>query len=84
MYSEEEKKKDFEFFKSINSRFYQDNGHCFVAIKNQSIIDHNASPTELIASMVNKGHEVGSYILQECRGLESDFTNTVMRLMINA
>lgn len=84
MYCEEDRKKDFEYFKSINVVFCQKNGPCFVAVRNQSVIDHDVSISKLLGKMTKRGYEVGTYLVQGCNGSESDYINTVMMLMINA
>ncbi len=83
-YTESEKKRDFDYFKEINIPFYEENGHKFVAIKNQKILDQSDNIIDLINSMSKKGYEVGTYLAQECNGVKSDYVNTVMRLVINA
>lgn len=83
-YTEEEKEKDFEYFKSINISFYEKNGHNFLAIKNQEVISFNSSIEKLIEDMTAKGYEIGDYLIQECKGSEYDYTNVIMRLMVNA
>lgn len=83
MYSENEKMLDFEYFKSINISFFNENGHNFLAIKDKKIISFNKNIADLISEMKQKGYEIGTYLLQECKGNESDYTNVVMRLMLN-
>lgn len=81
-YTENEKTKDFNFFKSINQDFFSKNGHKFLAIKNQSVVDNAETVQDLINKMNNKSFSVGSYLIQECTGDNSAFTTTVMSLMI--
>lgn len=83
-YTESEKEKDFNYFKTINIPFYEKNGHKFLAIKNQTIIEQEDNILDLINIMEHKGYAVGTYLIQECKGTELDYTNTVMRLIINA
>lgn len=83
-YTDEEKLIDFNYFKSINISFFEKYGHKFIAVKKQKILDFDDSITNLISKMTSKGYSVGSYLIQECKGTELDYTNTVMRLMINA
>ena len=82
VYTENEKTKDFNFFKSINQDFFSKNGHKFLAIKNQSVVDNAETVQDLINKMNNKSFSVGSYLIQECTGDNSAFTTTVMSLMI--
>ena len=83
-YTEEEKEKDFDYFKSINISFFEKHGHSFLAIKNQEVISYCNAIDELIKDMSTKGYEVGDYLIQECKGSEYDYTNVIMRLMVNA
>ena len=83
-YSDKEKSKDFDFFKSQNISFFNEHGYQFLAIKNQKIIDFKESVTDLISSMAEKGFDMGSYLIQECKGLDTDTTNVIMRLRITA
>ena len=82
VYTEEEKSKDFAFFKSINQDYFSKNGHKFLAIKNQSVIDAADSVRELIEKLNNKSVSVGTYLIQECTGDNSAYTTVVMRLML--
>ncbi len=81
-YTDEQKEKDFNYFKKINDSFYSKNGHSFLAIKNEEIIDSGKTVNELMEKMNKKSYPVGSYIIQECTGDESSYTNVVMRLCI--
>ena len=81
-YTEKDKEKDFQFFKDINKGFYSENGHKFLAIRNQEILDNADTVNDLIDRMNGKSLAVGNYLIQECTGDDSAFTNTVMRLMI--
>lgn len=83
-YTEEEKERDFEYFKSINISFFERNGHNFLAIRNREVILFNTSIEQLINDMIQKGYDPGSYLIQECKGSEYDYTNVIMRLMVNA
>ena len=82
MYTEEEKIKDFDFFKNINKDFFSQNGHKYLAIKNQSVVDSANDIPSLIQKMSEKAMDVGNYLIQECTGDNSAFTTIVMRLMI--
>lgn len=82
VYTEQEKEKDFEFFKSINKSFFSENGHKYLAIKNESVIDTADSVQDLINKMNEKSISVGTYLIQECTGDDSAFTTTIMRLIV--
>lgn len=81
-YNDSQKEKDFAFFKSVNNSFYSKNGHSFLAIKNEQILDYADSVNALIEKMNKKGFSIGNYLIQECTGDESAYTNIVMRLLI--
>ena len=81
-YTEIQKEKDFNYFKSINNSFYSEHGHSFLAIKNSKVIDFASSVPELIEKMNNQSFVIGTYLIQECTGDESACTNVVMRLVI--
>ncbi len=82
-YSDAEKTKDFAFFKNINKDFFEKNGHKFLAIKNESVVDEADEIPELINKMNAKSYEIGSYLIQECTGDESAFKTTVMKLLLS-
>lgn len=81
-YTEEQKQKDFNYFKTINSSFYSEHGHSYLAIKNENIVDFSDSVPKLIEKMDLKNIKVGNYLIQECTGIESAYMNSVMRLKI--
>ena len=82
LYSENEKSKDFDYFKEINKDYFSENGHKFLAIKNQSIMESADSVIDLINKMNEKSFSVGTYLIQECTGDENAYTTTVMRLVM--
>lgn len=82
VYTEAEKTKDFDYFKSINQDFFAKNGHKFLAIKNQSILDTAEAIQDLIDRLNQRSIAVGTYLIQECTGDNSAYTTTVMRLML--
>lgn len=83
IYTEAEKTQDFDYFKSINSDYFSEHGHKFLAIKDKSILDNADTISELIEKMNKKNMELGTYLLQECKGDSSSFTTTVMKFLIN-
>ena len=82
VYSEDEKAKDFNFFKKINKEYFEKNGHKFLAIKKESVIDAADEIPELISKMNEKMYEIGSYLIQECTGNDSAFKTVVMKLLL--
>lgn len=83
MYTDDDRKKDFDYFIKNYQHFYKEYGHCFLAIKNEEVLDHKSTIQELIDS-VNDRAKIGDYIIQECNGDESAYTASIMRLMIHA
>ena len=82
MYTDKERKEDFEYFVENYQNFYKEYGHTFLAIKNKSVLgSYNAVQDAL--SDLSPTHELGTYIIQECTGDESAYRTTIMRLIIN-
>lgn len=83
MYTDIQRKNDFDYFVEHYKDFYDQYGHCFLGIKDGSVLAHAQSISELIAEL-NPHYEFGSYIIQECKEDESAFKSQIMRLMIHA
>ncbi len=81
-YNEEERSRDFEFFKDINQDFFSKNGHKFIGIRNGQIIESADDIPELVKKMNEKSYELGSYLLQECTGEESAYKTKIMKLLM--
>lgn len=81
-YTEEERSKDFEFFKNINQDFFSKNGHKFIGIRNSQVIESADDIPELVKKMNEKSFELGSYLLQECTGDESAYKTKIMKLLM--
>lgn len=81
-YNDNDRKRDFDYFKSNCNIFYKEYGHKFLAIKNQEVLGAYDSVPEAIKSL-SELHELGSYIIQECAEDESAYRTTIMRLIIN-
>ena len=71
-YGETERKKDFEYF----IEHYQELYHKFIAIKNKTVLGVYNSE---IAAMddISKQYPLGTFIIQECNGDESGYTNYI-------
>ncbi len=76
MYTEKERKEDFHYFISHYQELFDEYGHKFFAIKNSKIL--GVFDTELEAlTEVSKTYPVGTFIVQECNGNESGYTNYI-------
>lgn len=82
-YTQQQKSKDFDFFKKNNLDFFKKYGHKYIAIKDQSVIGTAEDVQMLIAILADK-HPVGTYIIQECTGDDTGYTLKAMRFIINA
>lgn len=75
-YTDLERKKDFDFFISNYDELYKKYGHKFIAIQFEQII--GVYETEIAAiEDVTKSHPLGTFIVQECNGDESGYTNYI-------
>lgn len=76
MYTEKERKEDFDYFVKHYQELYNEYGHKFIAIKNSKIL--GVFDTELDAiTEVSKEYSIGTFIVQECNGNESGYTNYI-------
>lgn len=75
-YSDINRKDDFEWFLKEYDNLYKKYGHKFIAIKNQEIIgvfdDKN-----IALDITSEKHKLGTFIVQECNGDESGYTNYI-------
>lgn len=81
VYTDKDRKIDFDFFIKNYQDLYRQYGHTFLAIKNEQVIGTYNSVTEAISDLA-PNYAVGSYIIQECTGDESAYRTTIMRLII--
>jgi hypothetical protein len=76
VYGEKERKQDFDFFIQNYQELYNRYGHKFLAIKNQEILGSYDTELEAITN-TEKQYPLGSFIVQECNGDESGYTNYI-------
>ncbi len=81
-YTEDNRKRDFDFFLENYQDFYNEYGHKFLAIKNQEVLGAYDSVSDAVKDL-SDNHEYGTYIIQECTGDDSAYRTTIMRLIIN-
>lgn len=75
-YTDTDRKKDFNYFIEHYQEFYREYGHKFIAIKNEQVL--GAYETEAMAiDETAKNYPFGTFIVQECNGDETGYTNFV-------
>ncbi len=75
-YGAKERKSDFDYFVNHYQELFDKYGHKFIAIKNNTIL--GSYDTELDAiNEVSKKYPLGTFIVQECNGNESGYTNYI-------
>ncbi len=75
-YGEIERSNDFNYFIKCYQELYKQYGHKFIAIRNKKIL--GSYDTELKAiNEVSKTYPLGTFIVQECNGDESGYTNYI-------
>lgn len=71
-----QRKRDFDYFVENYQYLFQKYGHKFLAIKNKTIL--GSYDTELDAiKETSKTFPLGTFIVQECNGNESGYTNYI-------
>ena len=75
-YGEKERQTDFYFFIAHYSEFYEKYGHKFIAIQNQTVLGVFDDEINAIQETSQK-YPLGSFIVQECNGDESGYTNYI-------
>lgn len=75
-YSNIDRKNDFDFFLNHYEDFYEKYGYCYIAIRFGEILGVYKSIQEAIDILSNQ-YELGEYIIQECNGDESGYTNYI-------
>ena len=75
-YTDTDRKNDFDFFLSQYDDLYKKYGHCCIAIRFKEILGIYKSIPEAINVLSNQ-YDLGEYIVQECNGDESGYTNYI-------
>ncbi len=75
-YTDKERKEDFDFFLEHYQELFEKYGHCFISIKNKTIIGVFHTEKEAI-DITSSEYELGEFIVQECNGDESGYTNYI-------
>lgn len=75
-YSDESRKEDFSFFVENYDKFYEEYGKCFITIRNKKVLGIFRTEEEAI-DITSSKYEIGEFIVQECNGDESGYTNYI-------
>ncbi len=75
-YGENERMSDFNYFIEHYDELYEKYGHKFIAIKNHEILG-TYDDLESAINVTSIDHPLGTYIVQECNGDESGYTNYI-------
>lgn len=75
-YTDNDRKKDFDFFLSNYDDFYERYGNCYIAIRFEKVLGIFQSTQDAINTLSNQ-YELGDYIVQKCNGNESGYTNYI-------
>ena len=75
-YTDTDRRNDFDFFLSHYEEYYKKYGQCYIAIRFNEILGVYKSIQEAIDILSNQ-YELGEYIIQECNGEESGYTNYI-------
>lgn len=75
-YTDTDRKNDFDFFLKHYEDFYKKYGHSCIAIRFGEILGVYKSIQEAI-DILSCQYELGEYIIQECNGDESGYTNYI-------
>lgn len=76
IYGEKQRLEDFDFFLEHYNELFEKYGRKFVVIKNKNILGVYDTEVDAI-NATSKTYPIGSFIVQECNGDESGYTNYV-------
>lgn len=75
-YGEKERMDDFKYFVDNYNDIFDKYGHKFVVIKSKEILGVYDTETEAL-NVTSNTYPVGTFIVQECNGKESGYTNYI-------
>ena len=75
-YSDKERECDFKWFLENYDSLFKEYGHKFFAIRNKEILGTYESEVDAINNTSDK-YPIGDFIVQECNGDESGYTNYI-------
>lgn len=76
VYEEKERNQDFDFFIKNYDKLFKLYGHKFIAIKNKTVLGAYDNIVDAI-NITSETYPVGTFIIQECNGDESGYTNYI-------
>ena len=76
MYGDKDRLHDFEFFVKHYDDIFKQYGHTFVVIQNEHILGTYPSFGKAL-EVTQRTHTLGTFIVQECNGDESGYTNYI-------
>ena len=76
IYGETERTNDFNFFLEHYDELYQKYGNSFIVIRNGNILGSYENMKKAIDE-TSKNYPLGHFIVQECNGDESGYTNYI-------
>lgn len=75
-YGENERQLDFDFFIAHYDEFFQKYGHKFIVIRLKEVIGIYDTEVDAV-NETSKKYPIGTFIVQECNGDESGYTNYI-------
>ncbi len=75
-YGDNEREADFTYFLEHYQEFYQKYGHKYIVIKNKNVLGTYDTEVNAIETTIQK-YPLGTFIVQECNGDESGYTNYI-------
>ena len=72
IYTDNDRRNDFQWFLDNYDNLYNKHGHKFFVIQNKQIIGVFDNKNVAI-DITSKTHEIGTFIVQECNGDESAY-----------
>lgn len=73
MYTAQDRRKDFEFYREHLADFYRELGVCWIALRNGEVLGTYANPADAVHAL--KSHfSFGEYSIQRCDKDESAYT----------
>lgn len=74
-YDDKDREENFDFFLEQYKELYTKYGKCFVAIRKKKIL--GIFYTEEALDITSSKYEFGEFIVQECNGNETGYTNYI-------
>lgn len=75
-YSDKDRETDFDYFVNNYDGFFKKYGHKFIVIRKQEVLGCYDDTVKAIDA-TTKTYPLGTFIVQECNGDESGYTNYI-------